>query len=119
MQKVDKKKYSDGSVGYEIQLTRGDTGRFNFPMKIGDAETPLGENDQLTFTVKRSTTTDEVLIQKVLTGSTHVVLDPVDTEGLPYGSYRFDVQIDTATGDRYTVVDPRKCRFVVTDEVTF
>lgn len=118
MQRVARNTY-DGEVGYNIYLTRGDTGRFKFSVKVDGAETPLGEKDQLTFTVKRSTTTDEVLIQKVVVGTGDVVLDPVDTDGLPYGSYRFDVQIDTAAGDRLTVVDPRRSRFVLTDEVTF
>lgn len=119
MQRVVRNTYDNGEVGYSLYLTRGDTGRFDFVTKVGGAETPLGEKDQLTFTVKRSTTTGEILIQKVLVGSGDVVLDPVDTDGLPYGSYRFDVQIDTAAGDRLTVVDPRRSRFILTDEVTF
>lgn len=102
-----------------ISITRGDTPSFN--IALTDAEGfayKLQDGDVLTFTVKASTkVTEPVLIQKQMTAETGASfrLDESDTS-LAYGTYRYDVELRTATGDVLTVVKPDKLE--ITAEVT-
>lgn len=106
---------SDGTV----KLTRGDTARLNVSIKNStlDEDYILAEDDMLTLTVKKTVKDSDYLLQKVLTGSSSFTIDPKDTENLPYGSYKYDVQLTTAAGDVYTVIEPSS--FAITYEVTF
>ena len=105
----------DGS----ISLTRGDTARLTVPITndLTGEEYTLLENDVLTMSVKRSSTDDDLCFQKVLTGSNMFTIKPEDTRDLIYGKYEYDVQLTTAEGDIYTVVEPNI--FEILPEVTW
>ena len=43
-------------------------------------------------------------------------LDPEDTQSLPYGAYKYDVELHCANGDKFTVISVSS--FELTKEVT-
>ena len=107
--------YADGS----IELTRGDTARItvNIANDADGNDYALSSGDILTLTIKKSAKDSEILVQKVLTGSNLFHIEPSDTEGLDFKTYKYDVQLTTESGDVYTVVGPNSIR--ITEEVTY
>lgn len=108
-------KIKQGAKGPTITITRGDTASFSISITdaSGAAYEPQ-EGDTVTFTVKKSTKTDDILIQKT---GTAVQLEHEDTADLKYGTYVYDVQLTYASGAIDTFIGPAD--FVVTEEVTF
>ena len=102
-----------------IQLTRGDTARLNVSVQnqIDQSEYAIGSGDTLTLTVKKAVTDEEPAFQKVVTGGSTFHIEPKDTAGLAFGKYKYDVQLTTAGGDVYTVIEPTT--FEVLKEVTW
>ena len=101
----------------EVILTRGDSADIilNITDANGDAYTPA-ETDVIKFTMKKNCETTDIILQKTLVNSI-ISIEPADTADLNYGTYYFDVQLETAGGDVYTVVSPHK--FIIDKEVTF
>ena len=101
-----------------IMLTRGDTARLMVPIKnsVDSDEYPIQSEDTLHFTVKKSAKEYEPLLQKVIKGSNVIHIKPEDTKGLSFGKYKYDVQLTTASGDVYTVIEPTT--FEVMEEIT-
>lgn len=101
-----------------IKLTRGDTARLSVPIKnsVNDDEYTIKSDDILYFTVKKSAKDSEPLLQKVTKGSNTFHIRPEDTEAFSFGKYRYDVQLTTASGDVYTVIEPSI--FEITEEIT-
>lgn len=104
----------------KITLTRGDTCRFTIgatDRKTKETWEP-DEKDIIVFTVKRDTTTKEILLQKQ---GISVTIHSHDTESWDYGEYVFDVQVTLANGDVDTIIAPTdgEPNFFLTDEVTF
>lgn len=98
-----------------IKLTRGDYACFDIDITDYDGETYTPtENETVTFTVKRNTSTDNILIQKV---GTTIQIEGEDTEDLAYGRYYYDVQLTHEDGRRDTFITPTE--FIITDEVTW
>ena len=102
--------------GNTIQITRGDTGIFTLAIKSGGQSYDYS-NDQVLFTVKRNTNTPEIIFQKEIEYGQTVVIQPEDTENLPYGTYTYDVQVTTSQGIVNTVITPNP--FIVAPEVTW
>ena len=102
-----------------VKLTRGDTARLNVSIKdtTADEDYEIAADDVLTLTVKKTVNDSEALVQLTLTGSAAFKLDPADTASLAYGKYKYDVQLTTAAGDVYTVIEPTN--FEITSEVTW
>lgn len=98
-----------------ITLTRGDTARIDLAISK-DGETYDYSPDTVVFSVKTSTTTPEYVFQKTVTDGV-IYIAPSDTESLPYGTYRYDVQVTTQSGDVCTVIPPSS--FIVAPEVTW
>lgn len=114
---------SDSGEGvWEATLTRGDSAEFRVAMSVADADGSDSEyemlaNDTLTITWRRTTKSD-IVLQK--TFSTNVIkLEPADTEDLDVASYRFDIQLDTADGERYTLNRGDRSKWTLLDEVTY
>lgn len=104
-----------GAKGPTITLTRGDYASFHIDIEdaTGGEYTPQ-TGDVVTFTVKKNTKTEEVLIQK--TGQ-DIEIEHEDTAELRYGTYAYDVQLTYANGHIDTFIGPAD--FVLTEEVTF
>lgn len=98
-----------------ITLTRGDTARIDLAISK-DGETYDYSSDTVVFSVKTSTTTPEYVFQKEVVDGV-IYIAPSDTESLPYGTYRYDVQVTTQSGDVCTVIPPNN--FIVAPEVTW
>lgn len=101
-----------------IRLTRGDTAKLTVPIEndLDNSSYVMDEHDTLTFTIKKSVKDNENLVQKVVTGSNNFHIKPEDTDSLPFGKYVYDVQLTTAGGDVYTVIEPTS--FEILSEVT-
>lgn len=103
----------------KIQLTRGDTARFEVGVKneVDDSEYELEDGDILRFTVKKSSEDENSLIQKKITSGTLIHIEPEDTKSLPCGKYTYDVELTTKNGDVYTIIPPTG--FTLLKEVTW
>lgn len=102
-----------------IELTRGDTAYLRVPIMLNNGagdEYALDPDDTLRFSVKRTVKDTEYCFQKVLKGDNTFHIEPVDTRGLEYGTYKYDVELTTKAGDVFTVIEPTN--FKVCSEVT-
>ena len=98
-----------------IMLTRGDNASLDITVYDPDNNVyPLREDDTLTFTVKQNPNDETALIEK--TGSSFDIL-PEDTNGLEFGTYYYDVQLEEGDHTVHTVIVPKK--FVICKEVTW
>ena len=107
-----------------ITLTRGDSAYLNFDLTTQDGEEyPLQEGDLLRLTVRaQADSSCPVLLEAESTDET-ILLKPEQTEQLEPGKYSYDVQLQTASGDVFTIlgatgVSPRLKNFVICPEVT-
>ncbi len=104
-------------VNNSINLTRGDTATFSLKIKNQDGtDYDISEEDQILFTVKRSTRDEEVVIQKVAINN-RITIQPRETDNLEYGTYYYDVELRRPDGLVATVIPPHV--FKLTEEVTF
>lgn len=98
-----------------MEIIRGDSGIFSIEITTDTGEVyEIQPNDQITFTVKENTDTDEVLIQK---SGISIEIEPIDTEDLNYGEYVYDIQFVNESGFTDTIVPPTP--FIIDEEVTF
>ena len=104
----------DGS----IELTRGDTARLvvTITNELTDAPYEMQPEDELVFSVKKSTKDAEPLIRKSVRGAKAFHIKPEDTQALEFGKYKYDVQLTTVDGDVYTVLGTATIQIL--DEVT-
>ena len=103
-------------------VIRGDTSPLMF-QRLNDAGQPIAElPDKMYFTVKKTTKSPNPIIQKTLDDMElgedeyfHFTIEPEDTDGLPYGTYVFDLEVING-GAKQTIAEGS---FTVGDEVTF
>lgn len=81
-------------------MVRGDSKAYKFQRKDREGNILTDTPTTLFFTVKTSFKTQEYVLQKNLEnmyitqdGYWHFVLNPQDTEDLPYGKYCWDIQV--------------------------
>lgn len=104
-------------VGRKITLTRGDSAELSIKVSKRDGSLyELNPNDKLTFTIKKTITDENPLLQKEFTGNNVVVLTPEDTKPLSFGKHIYDIQLSLADGSIYTVVPSSE--FIIAEEVT-
>lgn len=101
----------------KMSITRGDDAMFTVTLENHDG-TPysMEQGDILTFTVKTSTTTPKILLQKTSDDGDFKITHS-DTSSMQYGDYRYDVQFTNSSGDIDTVVVPSA--FIILEEVTW
>ena len=108
-----------------ISITRGDSAQIMLTIRDRVTGRPFvpGPDDRLTFTVKRELSDDIPLVVKTLDNGIVrreqdclLVLAPEDTAQIPFGTYRYDVELVLASGYTDTVIPPSP--FIVTGEVT-
>lgn len=108
-----------------ISITRGDSAQITLAIRdrvTGKLFVP-GPDDRLTFTVKRELSDEAPLVVKTLDNGIVrreqeciLLLVPEDTAQLPFGTYRYDVELVLVSGYTDTVIPPSP--FIVTGEVT-
>lgn len=76
----------------------------------------MQSDDVLFFTVKKSAKDTNYLFQKKVIGVNQIHIKPEDTDNLSFGKYKYDVQLTTASGDVYTIIEPSI--FEVMEEIT-
>nr|DAQ15412.1 MAG TPA: hypothetical protein [Caudoviricetes sp.] len=108
-----------------ISITRGDSAEIRLSIRDRVTGQPFvpGPDDRLTFTVKRELSDEASLVVKTLDNGIVrreqeciLLLVPEDTARLPFGTYRYDVELVLASGYTDTVIPPSP--FLVTGEVT-
>lgn len=112
----------------EITLTRGDTLRLQVEILKDDEVYTPKDGDSVRFALKHNKFTskdkwgtnefveDEALIVKPIPNETLVLkLDPEDTKGLGFGSYRYDIEITFEDGTVDTFI--ANAPFKLTPEV--
>lgn len=85
---------------FDIEFPRGDTPPFEFTLELEDGEL-LEDVDEIYFTMKKSYSTSEMILQKRLSRGEinqegnvfSFVFKHLETATLPYGNYVYDVQI--------------------------
>lgn len=104
---------SDGT----IRLTRGDTARLTVSIAndLTQESYAMSKGDSLTLTVK--VRSKEFVFQKKVLGSNSFIIDPSDTKDASFGKYKYDVQLNTESGDVYTIIEPST--FEILTEVTY
>lgn len=105
---------ADGS----IELTRGDSAHLSVSITndVDGTAYEVQPEDKLFLSVKKTVNDAEPCLQKVVQGNTTFHIKPEDTSALNFGKYKYDVQLETADGDVYTVLGPET--FELLSEVT-
>lgn len=108
---------SDGT----IKLTRGDTAYLEVPvnMILEDGTTTPYEikaGDTMRLSVKKNTSDEEYCFQKEVVSTSLFKIEPEDTGHCEFGKYKYDVELTTAEGDVYTVIE--ETPFRILPEVT-
>lgn len=99
-----------------IKLTRGDSAYLEIPLTYDTGEAyELQQDDQLSFGLKRSIKDGACCLLKTVSGTNIFKLLPEDTANLDFASYKYDVQLNTADGDVFTVIN--NATFIVLPEV--
>ena len=108
-----------------IEITRGDTMVLKFQRKDKDGNVITQKADEIFFTVKVNAFLDNYIFQKKLnSGITfnnedyyyRITILPTDTEGLYYGTYKYDIEVKNGN-DYVCTIDIGD--FIVKEEVTF
>lgn len=101
-----------------ISLTRGDTAYLSLNLTNNDGEPYEFKNgDTVTLSVKKDyEDVENYLFQKVVAAGDTIVIEPQDTKPYEYGRYVYDVQVNTAVGEVFTVLGPNT--FKITKEAT-
>lgn len=97
--------------GTTIQITRGDSGYFRFtPYTVDESGTRTEyvpqPGDSIRFAMKKKLSDAyQILLEKpVDTATFQMKLNPEDTADLAFGTYYYDVQLTTASGDVDTYI---------------
>lgn len=108
--------YIDNNV---IRLTRGDTARISVPITndLTGTSYDMSPSDKLTITIKKRETDAQAVMTKTVIGTNSFHIVPSDTSNLAFGPYVYDVQLETESGDIYTVIVPTM--FELLREVTW
>lgn len=90
-----------------VHLTRGDTAVLEVPLVNEQERTyVMAESDTLVLRMKKRLADAEPCLTKEGKGENIFRFEPEDTEHLPFGLYVYNVQIYTAEGKKYTVIEP-------------
>ncbi len=93
--------------GTKVSLTRGDTAFLEISLmnENGDPyETALG--DALYFRLKQNAFSKGMLLEKQIDLLTMKLrLDVEDTAGLKFGAYKYEIELVTAEGHHFTVIE--------------
>ena len=83
-----------------ITITRGDTQPLKWTRLDPDGHAIMDTPDAMYLTIKRSWDDKNAIIQKKLadmtqdeSGAWHTIIAAEETEGLPYGTYVFDLEV--------------------------
>ena len=105
-----------------IDLIRNDSLTLTFKRIDGSGEVITEEADKIFFTVKQNNITNTVVFQKTkddmefVDGTYTFTILPEDTVNLPYGTYKYDLEVVNGEDYKKTISIGD---FNILDEVTF
>jgi hypothetical protein len=103
--------------GNTIKLTRGDTAYLTVPIKSATGEEyALQNGDTLVMSVKKTVNDAKYALQKLAVNGNTIHIEPADTAQLEFGKYKYDLQLNKANGDVYTLIEVDT--FEILQEVT-
>lgn len=91
----------------KIYLTRGDTAYLEVELttRSGESYAPI-YGDKLFFRLKKSANKGSLLLEKGININTLTLeISPEDTAGLEFGNYCYEVELVTALGQHFTVIE--------------
>lgn len=92
--------------GNTIRLTRGDTAYLTVPIRLAtDEEYIMDKGDTLILSVKKSLRDETYAFQKRVEGENTIHIEPIDTEHMEFGKYKYDLQLNTSGGDVFTLIE--------------
>ena len=93
--------------GNTIKLTRGDTAYLTIPLKLksDESEYEMQPDDELVLSMKQYITDSVAVMRKEIVGKNVFHIEPSDTANLSFGKYKYDIQLNKANGDVFTVID--------------
>ena len=108
--------------GSDLTMIRGDSESIALSLKRDDVIIPFNQGDTVYFTVKRSHSTEDITLQKIITefnedGNCIIEIEPEDTKELEIRSYVYDIQLTDSNGRVTTIIPCSK--FVIAEEVTY
>lgn len=88
-----------------LKHTAGDTGGITITsITLEDgSEYTMQPGDTLTLTVRQKASKDSEILLEVTSDTNEILLRPSDTASIPPGKYSADIQLNTATGDVFTI----------------
>ena len=94
-------------LGKKIHLTRGDTAYISVSLKDNNGNDYIpAEGDKLYFRLKKNICKDSQILEKEISAETSVLeLIPEDTEQLEFGTYCYEIELVTAKGEHFTVIE--------------
>lgn len=100
-----------------IYLTKGDTAYLQVDVTFDDgtAYEPF-TGDTITLSVKTDTEATDYVFTKTVNIGEMFYIEPEDTAEQEVGKYYYDVQVNTAAGEIFTVIEPSG--FYIRSEVT-
>ena len=103
------------------KFTKGDSVAFAVELKNADGtEYTMQTGDKLKFTIKKSVY-DNSSVTQAFSNEPKFMLKPIITGKFEPGRYCYDIELETANGEIYTIVGIRReseCNLVVYPEVT-
>lgn len=100
-----------------VSITRGDNATLCVSLSKLDAPYVLQDGDMLVLTVKDNPNDEEGLIQLVADDEGVFTFLPSSTNDIPFGNYKYDIQLTTSEGEVYTVIPVST--FTILEEVTW
>lgn len=102
--------------GNAISLTRGDSLILHVNVMQNDEPYVPQEGDVIRFALKKNVNDENVLILKEIDlTAMQLIIEPEDTKELPYGTYKYDIELTTVGGFVDTFIGP--ANFKITEEV--
>lgn len=91
--------------GSTIKLTCGDSASFDVKIynSVSGTEYQLQNGDAIYFSIKKNVNDSPELLKKQAVNN-RITLEPSDTHDLASGVYKYDVQLNKASGEVYTVI---------------
>lgn len=89
-----------------IYITRGDDAAIDITAYIGDDKTEeyeLQDGDKFIFSVRKIASAGSELVFAIESETGRIVISHEDTADKEVGKYSADVQLNTASGGRYTI----------------
>lgn len=108
--------------GTDLSMIRGDSESIILSLKEDGNMIPFNQGDTVYFTVKQSSNTDKIMMQKIITtfnedGNCIIEIYPDDTRDFSFRDYVYDIQLNDSNGRVTTIIPCSK--FTISKEVTY